>query len=84
MSKMTKQQEQILHDTYLKNIGSASAKNDIMDHLRKMLKDAQDECHAYALRFLKTTEPEHRSRALALDMKVITIKRILEFVAKGK
>lgn len=84
MPRLTKQQEQALHDTYLKNVGAATAKNDIMDHLRKMLKDAQDECHAYAMKFIKETEPEHRTRALALDMKVCTIKRFQEFVAKGK
>jgi len=54
------------------------------DHLSKMEKDAKDECHAYAMKFLKDTEPEHRARALALEMKVGTINRIRNFIEKGE
>jgi len=54
------------------------------EHLSKMEKDAKDECHAYAMRFLKSTEPADRHCALALEMKVNTINRIQNFIKKGK
>lgn len=56
----------------------------IQGQLAKMEKDAKDECHAYSIRFLKEMKPEHRNRALALEMKVNTLKRIEEFIRKGK
>ena len=56
----------------------------IQEQLAKMEKDAVDECHAYAIRFAKFSEPEHRLRALTLEVKVGTIKRIQEFIRKGK
>lgn len=56
----------------------------ISEHLKKMEKDAKDECHAYAMKYLKSQNQGDKYRTLIFQVKVDTIKRIREFIRKGK